>query len=334
MPRTNYIDLLQLIQRDTNLKRAASTNGGEYAGACPFCGGTDRFRVWPNQDTPRYWCRQCNAQGDAINYLQQRDNLSFHEACEELSIHTDNTYTSHTHRPKDAMNIDYTDCPAFKEPEWQTCATVFIRCTKEILHQTIGIDARNYLLARGITLNTMHSANLGYNPFDRREEWGSLPVWLPQGIVIPWQISNRFERINIRRPSGTPKYINAKGSANTLYQHDRISFQKRVIMVEGEFDVLLLGSYIDTSQYCVVATGSTAGGRFLEFATRLYQTQQVILAFDNDEAGEKASQWWQSKLPQNTIRLRPTHKDITDMFLAGENLADWLAQSETYSQAS
>jgi len=42
------IDLLQLVG-DSGLKRVVATNGGEWAGACPFCGGRDRFRVWPEQ---------------------------------------------------------------------------------------------------------------------------------------------------------------------------------------------------------------------------------------------------------------------------------------------
>src|SRR5207245_596775 len=36
-------DLLGLIGADTRLKKVAMTGGGEYAGACPFCGGRDRF---------------------------------------------------------------------------------------------------------------------------------------------------------------------------------------------------------------------------------------------------------------------------------------------------
>ena len=39
------IDLLAIIQQDTQLKKVANTNGSEYAGPCPFCGGQDRFRV-------------------------------------------------------------------------------------------------------------------------------------------------------------------------------------------------------------------------------------------------------------------------------------------------
>jgi hypothetical protein len=42
-------DLLILATRDSQLKRVANTGGGEWAGACPFCGGVDRFRVQPNK---------------------------------------------------------------------------------------------------------------------------------------------------------------------------------------------------------------------------------------------------------------------------------------------
>jgi DNA primase len=81
---TGHINLLEIIGRDTKLKKAASTNGGEWAGPCPFCGGRDRFRVWPQPagGKPRFWCRQCECSGDAIDYVMHRDNVSFHAACE------------------------------------------------------------------------------------------------------------------------------------------------------------------------------------------------------------------------------------------------------------
>jgi DNA primase len=41
------MNLVDLIGRDTTLRKVASTHGGEYAGSCPWCGGDDRFRVWP-----------------------------------------------------------------------------------------------------------------------------------------------------------------------------------------------------------------------------------------------------------------------------------------------
>ncbi|MCZ7545738.1 MAG: hypothetical protein M5R40_20460 [Anaerolineae bacterium] len=73
------VDLLALLARDTPLQRVARTDGGEYAGPCPACGGRDRFRVWPapREGPGRYWCRQCGARGDAISYLRWREGLGF-----------------------------------------------------------------------------------------------------------------------------------------------------------------------------------------------------------------------------------------------------------------
>lgn len=52
------------------LKRVATTNGGEWAGPCPVCGGDDRLRAWPSprEGNPRAWCRQCERSGDALDW--------------------------------------------------------------------------------------------------------------------------------------------------------------------------------------------------------------------------------------------------------------------------
>jgi len=50
------------------LSRAGWSNrrqAEEWVGACPWCGGRDRFHVWRGAD-PGYWCRGCGAGGDAI----------------------------------------------------------------------------------------------------------------------------------------------------------------------------------------------------------------------------------------------------------------------------
>jgi DNA primase len=77
------MNLLDLIGADGGtLKKQATTGGGEYAGACFWCGGNDRFRVWVKSG--RYWCRGCGKAGDEIQYLRERRGLSFLEACEYL----------------------------------------------------------------------------------------------------------------------------------------------------------------------------------------------------------------------------------------------------------
>lgn len=89
-PDLSRVDIKWLIERDVALRYIAQTNGGEFAGPCPFCGtGDDRFRVWPDHPDGRgrYWCRVCNRMGDAIDYLCERDQLTFPEALEELRLY-------------------------------------------------------------------------------------------------------------------------------------------------------------------------------------------------------------------------------------------------------
>ncbi len=63
--------ILSLFGED--VKRVATTNGGEYAGPCPLCQGTDRLRVWPSprQGSPRAWCRHCRFEGDSLRWTMR-----------------------------------------------------------------------------------------------------------------------------------------------------------------------------------------------------------------------------------------------------------------------
>lgn len=58
----------ELEAAGVQLRRVGRTNGGEWAGPCPLCGGRDRLRAWPSPSKghPRAWCRQCKRTGDAL----------------------------------------------------------------------------------------------------------------------------------------------------------------------------------------------------------------------------------------------------------------------------
>ncbi len=47
---------------------APVTTGNEAHSACPWCGGADRFVSW-DHPRPRYWCRQCDRRGNAIDLV-------------------------------------------------------------------------------------------------------------------------------------------------------------------------------------------------------------------------------------------------------------------------
>ena len=51
-------DLLTLSQGDTHLKKS----GNWHIGACPFCGGKDRFNLTQKSNGWRWFCRQSGGQ--------------------------------------------------------------------------------------------------------------------------------------------------------------------------------------------------------------------------------------------------------------------------------
>ena len=81
--KTHAPDLLSLAEPLTELRKVGAA---EWSGACPFCGGVDRFSVQPNHDEPRWLCRGCTdgKWKDVIEFVQRRDNSTFIDACNLL----------------------------------------------------------------------------------------------------------------------------------------------------------------------------------------------------------------------------------------------------------
>ncbi len=266
---TSTIDLLALIGRDVALRKHAASHGGQYAGACPFCGGrdkrdADRFVVWPAEGN--YWCRRCERKGDAIQYVRERDKLTFVQALDRLGLQSDRPASSSqpaTLRPRHEPAAPPSD-------EWQASAVKFCMRAEDHLWAPEGAAALAWLRdVRGLMDKTIRAASLGYNPEDLREDpedWDlggdHKAVWLPRGVVIPWVTAGHLWRVNIRRPAGAPKYIGPAGWRDALYRADTLTPAAPAVLVEGELDALTIDQHAG-GLAAAVATGSTmgAGGR-------------------------------------------------------------------------
>ncbi|MBW1974530.1 MAG: toprim domain-containing protein, partial [Deltaproteobacteria bacterium] len=314
------MNILDLV---TGVKRVASTKGGEYAGPCPFCGGEDRFRVWPKQgETGRYWCRQCGAHGDAIQFLRDYEGLSFREACETLGI------------AKPTLVPVRPAKPVKKEPEftsWQERAHKFIKTCASSLTS----DVIKYLHDRCLSDETIRRFQIGYNPKPKKEPgklWGvEGEVFLPAGVVIPCLHGREIIRIKIRAfPDGKPKYMCIKGSRQELPWIIQEGRDKReVLIVEGEFDGILLAQELG-KEVGVVALGGT-GKPTEAFMAWARQYKRALLALDHDEAGEEAI--WRRWLPEleNGFMAPPVFaKDITEMVQKGVDVKTWLEGVRLY----
>lgn len=316
------IDLIVLVGCDTELKHVASSGGGEYAGSCPFCGGTDRFRVQPA--TWRWMCRNCTAGKwqDCFAYVMKRDNVDFKTALQILGGSSWRQPGRHIPPPPPQ--------PADQPPgdDWQRAALEVVEVCAARLWQPESIKALDWLKnKRGLTEATIKRWKLGVSP---GEEIAGLRVY--RGITIPCIVAGAVWYVKVRISpelikDGWDKYLCVKGShPKALYGGDGLS-GNMALFCEGEFDCMLANQEIGDTIPAVTFGSATNLPDLATWGAYFLKIEAALLAYDLDPAGEAGEQRVINLLGERAkLALLPsgTWKDITDFHQAGGNLAEWI----------
>ena len=304
----------------------------EYCGPCPWCGGRDRFRVWTT--TGRYWCRQCELNGDEIQFLRDFKGMNYVEACEWLGREpkpmksNDTAAQGHTWAPKQAKPV-----PGDK---WQARCLQLISNHEGLLCQYK--TAKDWLKSeRGLTDETIRAARLGWAYSDiwlDRADFGLEQViskktgkpkkaWIPAGLIIPYFSDGQVVRVRVRRnnPGEGDRYILLSGSDTRpmVWGADKKIF----IVVESELDGLLVhqsaGDVVG-----VVAMGSAQARPDASLDKRLRNADLILNSLDADEAGAKEAWrfWWQTYHSDRWPCV--AGKDPGEMFNAGFDIRAWV----------
>ena len=320
-------NLYDIISAYVPLRKTANTNGGELHGACPFCGGRDRFAVWPNADKPGWWCRQCGKHGDAIQFLREHVGLSFAEACAQVGRQLDAPKAA---APQPAVAPDPCEPPS---EAWRAAGAAFVFWAQNQL-TAANQDALDYVHNRGLTDKTIRTAGLGYNPAGRwseRAKWGLEPdkdgndrLWLPAGIVIPQYADGALWKIEIRQDKATDadrRYKTVTGSANVLAGADSIQAGKPAILVEGPIDWLAVAQA--AGDLLGVGRVGTTGAHRVRWLAQLALCSEVLVSLDADAAGDAGAAYWLDALP-NARRWRPYYADPAQMLQDGQDVRGWV----------
>jgi len=332
----NIIDLLK--NDGISAKRVASTYGGEFAGPCPLCGGSDRFRTWPEQgDTGKWWCRRCEKSGDGIQYLRETQGLSYFEACHQLGQAP--RYRSSLPWNRRKVRAEQAS-KTVVEPtvKWQNKASQFIKNASNFLWSEGGKDVMQWLKTeRGLSEFIIFSFHLGWNMVDSwndRECWG-LPMeikengqpkklWLPKGLTIPYCSQGKILKVKLRRPDpdANSRYYIMPGSSNTPMVIGQN--KKACIIVESELDGLLIfqeaGDLVG-----VIVLGSAQTKPDKAICEILEQAETILISLDGDEAGAKpAWQWWIKNFKQAKRWPPIKGKDPCEMWKQGIDIRSWV----------
>jgi len=342
-------DILTLAGRDTELKRVAGTAGGEYQGACPFCGGRDRFRAQPGggRDGLGFWaCRVCEPKGgDVIAYVMKRDNCNFTEAVEKLSGGAMTTHSRRTPAPPSRPNA----------PELNQAAALRVieECEADLWSERCA-PVRDYLRTeRGLWDEVIRLWRIGYCSTGRRDEYGRTiaGLYVPRGIIIPNIIGGAVWALKVRLMPGVPfqcakckavlttpgrcphcgennKMRGVKGNRAALFGAETLPGMRAAVLCEGEFDMLLLNQC--AGDLVGVATFGSARPNLdvATWASYLLPIAPLFIAYDSDDTGERGADGLMG-LTQRARRLvvPMKAKDITDSWKAGADLRQWVVEA-------
>ena len=338
----NEADLLALIGGATLLKRVASSQGGEYAGPCPMCGGKDRFRVQPKRG--RWLCRRCTGKwGDAIALHRALHHSTFEEAVRALCGGDPACARRRAARKTRAVE-DAPDVSEPPPPAWQSRARdVIAQAQGQLWARTRGAaEVRHWLhRQRGLGRSLLKVWQIGWlsQPLREPAQWWGLPtdevpVYLAAGVLIPCVVDHAVWYLKVRRlePAADPKYVQLRGSRPALYLADTFSPATRLVaLTEGEFDALLLWQALRARrcpQPIGVATFGSATNRLRDPWTGRLTGKKLLTLYDNDEAGRAATAWWAAHFPEVVAVSIPTPgmgvevKDLTDFWKAGGQVAE------------
>jgi len=342
----NVMDLLKT--HGIEPVRASAAKGGEWHSACPGCGGTDRFHVWPeqNEGAGSYWCRKCGKGGDGLQFLMDFEGCGFKEACErlgrDLELVTARPFAPPEEKSSGGRQWQPRDC---SDPDalWQEKAEKFaLWCHGNLVKSDADLE---YLASRGVDRRTAEWFKLGLNVgkdgkdlFRPRSAWGvddeykadgrKKKLWLPRGIVIPrLDADGKVQRIRVRRPAGStpekPKYYVVPGSSAEMLVLgcDKEAF----VIVEAELDAIAV--YAAAGDLVgVVALGSNSARPDAPAAEVLSGALVILDALDYDGAGASQRDWWQMHFPQVERWPVPAGKDPGEAFSAGVNLRAWILE--------
>lgn len=294
----------EVVGQYVNLKRS----GSNLFGLCPFHGEkTPSFSVAPDKGI--YYCFGCHKGGGVINFEMEIEGLSYPDAVRALAqrvgmeVPDDEEYQSRYRKQERLWALS------------KEAARFFV----SQLYAPAGAEGLRYAKSRGMSKGTLTRFGIGFAPSngnafrnamrdkgytdEEMKEAGLVAVSQKNGDLYVW-FRNRlmFPIIDIRgnvigfggrvMDDSKPKYLNSPET--TIFNKRKNLFAMNVakksklgylILVEGYMDAIALHQY---GFDCAVASLGTSLTE--EHATLLSRyTEQVVLIYDGDEAGQNAT---------------------------------------------
>ena len=299
-------DIVEVISSYVRLKK----KGSNYFGLCPFHNEkTGSFSV--NQPKQMYHCFGCDKSGNVFTFVMEYENYTFPEALKMLAdragVALPEIEYSDEARERDSLKARvlaaYKEAGTYyyyqlrKEPGKKAYEYFKSRGLSDEMMNKFGlgfaVTGRNYLYSylksKGFDDNVLKEMHI----FRVNEKEGMTDMFWNRAIFPIMDVNHRIIAFGGRvMGEGEPKYLNSPESivfdkGRNLYGLNiaRTSRKDHIIVCEGYMDVISLHQAGFNQAVGALGTALTSGHVNL---LKRY-TENVLLCYDNDEAGTKAN---------------------------------------------
>lgn len=318
-------DIVNIIGSYVKLKRS----GSSYTGLCPFHNEkTPSFSV--NQARQMYKCFGCGAGGSVITFIMEYENCTFPEAIESLAeragIILEKNDTGKQYKEQESIRL--------KLLEINRKAGSYYYA---MLKSAQGKAGYEYFKSRGLSDETIRHFGLGYAgqgknnlyQFLRHEgyqdsilnetglfkidERGAYDKFFNRVIFPIMDAGSRVIGFGGRvMGDAKPKYLNSPETklfdkSRNLFglNYAKLGKNKNIILCEGYMDVIALHQAGFTNAVASLGTAFT----IQQAGIIKRYTDEVLLTYDNDQAGQKAALRAIPMLRQAGINARIIHME-------------------------
>lgn len=294
----NKTDIVDVISKYVNLTK----KGKNYFGICPFHDDhSPSMSVSPDKQI--YTCFSCGASGNVFTFVANYEKISFHEAVrllgEKVGIEVGKSITS------DAKKDDYFDIYNMSNKFYQNS-----------LFTNLGKNAIEYLKKRNIDKETIKKFGIGLSiqkvsltdylvnkkySIDKLIDCGitndnghdifinriMFPIYDLNGNTVAFsgRIYNTRDTAKYVNTKETDKFKKGKILYNYHIAKEQLKKNDSIIIMEGQMDVIR-ASTIGINN-CIATMGTALTKDHKNIIRNMANT--IILCFDGDSAGEKAT---------------------------------------------
>ncbi|HCF83184.1 MAG TPA: DNA primase, partial [Ruminococcaceae bacterium] len=297
-------DIISVAQNYVELKRSGST----FSCRCPFhTEKTPSCHFY--EQTQSFYCFGCGAGGDVVNFIRLIENLDYIEAVKFLA-----------QRAGMPMPEDANDQSAQKRRRLYEMNRAAGKYFFKKLFSPEGKAGLDYLTRRGLSLETIKRFGLGFAEDDYHKlhfymrSLGYSDFELADGALLAKNVNKVYDKFrnrvmfpivdlrgNIVAFGGrtlsddkkTPKYLNSdetmvfrKRSMLFALNYAKNSKADYFILCEGYMDVISMHQAGFDS--AIASLGTSFTSEQANLISRMGK-KEVILSYDNDEAGQKAA---------------------------------------------